>query len=107
MSPFSWPVGAGQQFASIIFGSARAACERVMSRQPALPRVKSDGYLACRSNERNPSRRFVGRYLNDAGFGTLLFDLLTPEEEAVDAHSVADVATLTALVRNAQEHHEP
>ena len=36
------------------------------------------------SSRRSPRNRFVARTLNDAGLGTLLFDLLTPEEEEVD-----------------------
>ena len=31
--------------------------------------------------------RFVARTLNNAGLATLLFDLLTPEEEAIDLHT--------------------
>jgi putative phosphoribosyl transferase len=34
------------------------------------------------SSSRSPRNRFVATRLNDAGLGTLLFDLLTPEEEA-------------------------
>src|SRR3982750_754529 len=36
------------------------------------------------SSRHSPRNRFVARTLNDAGLGTLLFDLLTPEEEEVD-----------------------
>jgi putative phosphoribosyl transferase len=36
------------------------------------------------SSRRSPRNRFVARMLNDAGLATLLFDLLTPEEESVD-----------------------
>jgi putative phosphoribosyl transferase len=39
------------------------------------------------SSRHSPRNRFVARTLNDAGLGTLLFDLLTPEEEAVDIHT--------------------
>src|ERR1700730_7161142 len=39
------------------------------------------------SSRQSPRNRFVARTLNDAGLGTLLFDLLTPDEEAVDAHT--------------------
>ena len=36
------------------------------------------------SSRHSPRNRFVARTLNDAGLGTLLFDLLTPDEEGVD-----------------------
>jgi dienelactone hydrolase len=37
------------------------------------------------SSRLSPRNRMVARKLQDGGFGTLLFDLLTPREEAVDA----------------------
>jgi dienelactone hydrolase len=36
------------------------------------------------SGRHSPRNKFVARTLNDAGLATLLFDLLTPEEEAID-----------------------
>src|SRR3954451_20617072 len=39
------------------------------------------------SSRHSPRNRFVARTLNDAGLGTLLLDLLTPEEEALDIHT--------------------
>jgi len=36
------------------------------------------------SSRHSPRNQFVARMLNQAGLGTLLFDLLTPEEESVD-----------------------
>jgi pimeloyl-ACP methyl ester carboxylesterase len=36
------------------------------------------------SSRHSPRNRYVAGVLNDAGIGTLLFDLLTPEEERVD-----------------------
>src|SRR5262245_553120 len=36
------------------------------------------------STRHSPRNQFVARTLNRAGLGTLLFDLLTPEEEALD-----------------------
>jgi putative phosphoribosyl transferase len=36
------------------------------------------------SSRHSPRNQFVARTLNDAKLGTLLFDLLTPEEEAID-----------------------
>src|SRR5438046_5343523 len=39
------------------------------------------------SSRHSPRNQFVARVLNNAGLGTLLFDLLTPEEEAIDART--------------------
>jgi putative phosphoribosyl transferase len=39
------------------------------------------------SSRHSPRNQFVARTLNDAGLATLLFDLLTPEEEAIDAQT--------------------
>ena len=39
------------------------------------------------SSRHSPRNQFVASTLNLAGLGTLLFDLLTPEEEALDIHS--------------------
>ena len=39
------------------------------------------------SSRHSPRNQFVARTLNVAGLGTLLFDLLTPEEEALDIHT--------------------
>jgi putative phosphoribosyl transferase len=39
------------------------------------------------SSRLSPRNQFVARTLNRAGLGTLLFDLLTPEEEALDIHT--------------------
>src|SRR6266446_7049223 len=36
------------------------------------------------SSRHSPRNQFVARILREAGLGTLLFDLLTAEEEAVD-----------------------
>jgi putative phosphoribosyl transferase len=36
------------------------------------------------SSRHSPRNQFVARTLSDAGLATLLFDLLTPEEEAID-----------------------
>src|SRR5262245_61922136 len=36
------------------------------------------------SSRQSPRNQFVARTLNDAGLGTLLFDLLTQDEEAID-----------------------
>jgi putative phosphoribosyl transferase len=39
------------------------------------------------SSRHSPRNQFVARTLNNAGLTTLLFDLLTPEEEAIDMRS--------------------
>src|SRR5438045_5500626 len=39
------------------------------------------------SSRHSPRNQFVARTLNGAGLGTLLFDLLTREEEAVDTYA--------------------
>jgi len=39
------------------------------------------------SSRHSPRNQFVARTLNQTGLGTLLFDLLTPEEEALDIHT--------------------
>src|ERR1700758_3567282 len=39
------------------------------------------------SSRHSPRNQFVARTLNDAGLATLLFDLLTQEEEAVDSYT--------------------
>src|SRR5712671_6297829 len=39
------------------------------------------------SSRHSPRNQFVARTLNDAGLGTLLFDLLTPDEETIDART--------------------
>ncbi len=45
------------------------------------------------SSRHSPRNRFVASVLNDAGLGTLLFDLLTPEEET-DRANVFDIELL-------------
>jgi putative phosphoribosyl transferase len=39
------------------------------------------------SSRHSPRNQFVARTLNRTGLGTLLFDLLTPEEEALDIYT--------------------
>src|SRR5947207_12520638 len=39
------------------------------------------------SSRHSPRNQFVARTIRDAGVGTLLFDLLTKDEEAVDIHT--------------------
>ncbi|HEX9031647.1 MAG TPA: phosphoribosyltransferase family protein [Streptosporangiaceae bacterium] len=47
------------------------------------------------SSRHSPRNRYVADQLNEAGFGTLLFDLLTAEEE-LDRANVFDIGTLAA-----------
>ncbi len=47
------------------------------------------------SSRHSPRNRYVAGQLNDAGFGTLLFDLLTPQEE-LNRVNVFDVETLAS-----------
>ncbi|MGZ8847075.1 MAG: dienelactone hydrolase family protein, partial [Pyrinomonadaceae bacterium] len=39
------------------------------------------------SSRHSPRNQYVARVIREAGVGTLLFDLLTPEEESVDAYT--------------------
>src|SRR5260221_6426169 len=39
------------------------------------------------SSRHSPRNQFVARTIREAGVGTLLFDLLTKDEEAVDVHT--------------------
>ncbi|HET9479161.1 MAG TPA: hypothetical protein VFO72_07455, partial [Pyrinomonadaceae bacterium] len=39
------------------------------------------------SSRHSPRNQFVAGVIREAGVGTLLFDLLTPEEEAIDART--------------------
>lgn len=56
------------------------------------------------SSRNSPRNRFVADVLVRAGLGTLLFDLLTPEEEAVDVYTREhrfDIALLTRRLSGA------
>jgi putative phosphoribosyl transferase len=58
------------------------------------------------SSRHSPRNRYVARVLQEAGLGTLLIDLLTPEEEAVDmrtAHLRFDIGLLAARLTSATE----
>ena len=75
--------------------------------EPRAGGVRLAGYLAVPENARgivvfvhgsgssrhSPRNRYVAGVLNDAGLGTLLFDLLTPEEE-LDRANVFDIGLL-------------
>ncbi|HMA45760.1 MAG TPA: phosphoribosyltransferase family protein [Frankiaceae bacterium] len=52
------------------------------------------------SSRHSPRNRFVATVLNDAGLGTLLFDLLSPAEE-LDRANVFDVALLARRLADA------
>jgi dienelactone hydrolase len=39
------------------------------------------------SSRHSPRNQFVARVIRDGGVGTLLFDLLTPQEESIDAYT--------------------
>lgn len=49
------------------------------------------------SSRRSPRNRLVAEYLSDRDLGTLLFDLLTAEEEEVDGHTAAIRFDITLL----------
>jgi len=49
------------------------------------------------SSRHSPRNQFVARTLNRAGLGTLLFDLLTPEEEALDINTREHRFTISLL----------
>lgn len=51
------------------------------------------------SSRHSPRNRYVARVLNEAGLGTLLFDLLTPDEE-IDRANVFDVKLLASRLRD-------
>src|SRR6266446_1542273 len=58
------------------------------------------------SSRHSPRNRFVAQTLNNAGLATLLFDLLTPEEEAVDirtAHFRFDIGLLAERLGSATD----
>src|SRR5688572_1883914 len=46
------------------------------------------------SSRHSPRNRLVAQTLNDAGLATLLFDLLTAQEEAMDARLRFDIGLL-------------
>jgi putative phosphoribosyl transferase len=52
------------------------------------------------SSRHSPRNRYVARVLNRLGFGTLLFDLLTPGEDE-DVHTRFDIALLTTRLNAA------
>ena len=65
------------------------------------------------SSRKSPRNRFVARTLSDRGLGTLLFDLLTPDEEqedVIDARLRFDISLLSrrlGLVTDYLQHEAP
>ncbi len=55
------------------------------------------------SSRLSPRNQFVARTLREAGLGTLLFDLLTPDEEAVDERTGHLRFNITLLARRLAE----
>lgn len=58
------------------------------------------------SSRRSPRNRFVAQELNDVGLATLLIDLLTPEEEAIDLRTTEhrfDIELLAGRLEGAVE----
>lgn len=56
------------------------------------------------SSRHSPRNQFVARIIREAGIGTLLFDLLTPDEEAVDQYNRQfrfDIGLLTQRLNDA------
>jgi putative phosphoribosyl transferase len=76
--------------AEIVFGDARLPAELAIPASPIGWAVFAHGSGSSRLSPRNTS---VAAELNRAGIATLLFDLLTPEEE-VDRYNVFDVELL-------------
>lgn len=93
--------GAAPDIGSALEVEARiAVTPRVeLSGDLAFPEAAARGIVAFAhgsgSSRLSPRNRAVARALNDAGFATLLFDLLTPVEE-VNRRNVFDVALLTS-----------
>src|SRR6267143_4054615 len=77
-------------------GTARSRTEQIRSGQIMLEgelsvTVGATGVVlfahGSGSSRHSPRNQFVARTIRTAGVGTLLFDLLTPEEEAIDAQT--------------------
>lgn len=72
-------------------------CQKVTLRGDLTVPDKASGTVifvhGSGSSRHSPRNRSVARYLNDAGFATLLFDLLTENEE-IDRDNVFDIELL-------------
>jgi putative phosphoribosyl transferase len=55
------------------------------------------------SSRRSPRNRYVARVLEEAGFATLLMDLLTADEQAFDAQTAALRFDIELLARRSVE----
>src|SRR4029453_15700618 len=82
-----WHAESNEPFSSIMSEVQIQAGRAILSGTFHLP--KSAGALVLfahgsGSSRHSPRNQFVARTLNDAGLATLLFDLLTQEEEAID-----------------------
>ena len=90
-----------------------AECSR---RQVLIPPVGLEGIMACPTPTRaivlfahgsgssrlSPRNNYVATALNEAGLGTLLFDLLRPEE-AMDRENVFDIPLLAERLETARK----
>jgi putative phosphoribosyl transferase len=80
------PDEAEEQFLAIPFGGSRSGPGTLEATlvTPESPRGLVMFVHGSGSTRNSPRNRFVARRLRQAGFATLLFDLLTPEEAAED-----------------------
>lgn len=77
-------------------GSVSVTGHLTIPQQPAGVVVFAHG---CGSSKHSPRNRYVARLLNEAGFATVLLDLLTPDEER-DRHNVFDIPLLASRLVN-------
>jgi hypothetical protein len=79
----------------IVVAAGDAGCPAIWSSQSG-PAGWSSSRMAAAAADAVPGNRFVAAALNEAGLGTLLVDLLTPQEELSRAN-VFNVRLLAAL----------
>ena len=85
MSTSAFPSGpAEERHVSIPFGLIRLEGSLVVPKDSRAAVMFAHGSGSSRHSPRN---RYVARVLNDGNLATLLVDLLTPDEEAVDAQT--------------------
>ena len=103
----SWPSAAPAAAADPPARDGDLPAARGEEVEPAAGEVRLAGYLTVPENaagivvfahgsgssRHSPRNRYVARVLTEAGLGTLLFDLLTPEEE-LDRANVFDIGLL-------------
>jgi pimeloyl-ACP methyl ester carboxylesterase len=92
-----WGKGEGSEMAQVI-KSATAKAKEIqirsgnvqLSGELTIP-AKAEGVVlfahGSGSSRHSPRNQFVARTIREAGVGTLLFDLLTQEEEAIDTYT--------------------